>query len=579
MSAPQSEYHFQNRYRLFTEIVQQTADLVLVTNPQGEIVYVNPAWEACTGFPKDEVLGQNPSLISSGQHEPEFYARVWRSLLAGKSAQEVFLNKTRAGQLFYEEKTLTPVFDEQQQVVYFVSIGKDITRQLEQEDQLTYLTHYDVLTSLPNRRLLAERIQQRLKEAQVDEKQSPFALLCLGLDRFKAINESLGSHQGDELLKQTAQRLTACLPQDALLSRSTGDEFLILLPSIKNARSVAYMAHKVIHELERPFTLNATDTYISASIGITLYPHDGQTAEQLLSNADIALHRAKQAGGQSYHYFTDELTKEAVSRFQMENQLRQALLHKEFYLDYQPRISLVDGRVRGVEALVRWQKPDGRRVSPAEFIPQLEEMGLITSVGEWVLHTACKQVRQWQLAGLPDLRVSVNLSAKQFKQQDLCEIVKKCLTHAELDPCWLELEVTETLMIENIETSVSLLQNLRSMGISIAIDDFGAGYSSLGYLKHLPVNTLKIDKGFIDDLATDPADVAIVQAVIDMAHRMGLEVTAEGVEVAEQLDLLVGLGCEEVQGYYLARPMNAEKLGPWLLEPKAYDKQLLKDLC
>jgi EAL domain-containing protein (putative c-di-GMP-specific phosphodiesterase class I) len=264
----------------------------------------------------------------------------------------------------------------------------------------------------------------------------------------------------------------------------------------------------------------------------------------------------------------------------MENQLRQALLHKEFYLEYQPRISLVDGRVRGVEALIRWQKPDGTRVSPAEFIPQLEEMGLITSVGEWVLHTACIQTRIWQQAGLPEFKVSVNLSAKQFMQKDLCQIVDKCLNHADLDAGSLELEVTESLMIEDLDTSVRMLQRLKDMGISIAIDDFGAGYSSLGYLKHLPVNTLKIDKGFIDDLATDVADAAIVQAVISMAHRMGLEVTAEGVEEPDQLDLLVSLGCEEVQGFYLARPMLAERLEEWLLEPKAYSKHLLPNgLC
>jgi diguanylate cyclase (GGDEF)-like protein/PAS domain S-box-containing protein len=540
---------------------------------------VNPAWEKCTGYNKTEALEQKPSLISSGKHDKAFFERIWQTLVSGQSAQEIVINKTRSGELFYEEKTLTPVRNEQNQIVYFVSIGKDITRQLQQEDKLTYLTHYDALTGLPNRRLLADRLDQRLKEAQ-EEESSSFALLCLGLDRFKTINESLGNRLGDLLLQQTAQRLQGCLPKDATISRSSGDEFLILLQNIKNTRATAYIAHKIIHELERPFELGETETYISASVGITLSPHDGYTTDQLLSNADIALHRAKQAGGQNYHFFTDELTKEAVNRFQMENQLRQALLHKEFYLEYQPRISLVDGRVRGVEALIRWQKPDGTRVSPAEFIPQLEEMGLITSVGEWVLHTACIQTRIWQQAGLPEFKVSVNLSAKQFMQKDLCQIVDKCLNHADLDAGSLELEVTESLMIEDLDTSVRMLQRLKDMGISIAIDDFGAGYSSLGYLKHLPVNTLKIDKGFIDDLATDVADAAIVQAVISMAHRMGLEVTAEGVEEPDQLDLLVSLGCEEVQGFYLARPMLAERLEEWLLEPKAYSKHLLPNgLC
>jgi diguanylate cyclase (GGDEF)-like protein/PAS domain S-box-containing protein len=559
LSAPEPEQQFQDSYRLFTEIVQQTADLVLVTNTQGLIVYVNPAWEKCTGYNKTEALEQKPSLISSGKHDKAFFERIWQTLVSGQSAQEIVINKTRSGELFYEEKTLTPVRNEQNQIVYFVSIGKDITRQLQQEDKLTYLTHYDALTGLPNRRLLADRLDQRLKEAQ-EEESSSFALLCLGLDRFKTINESLGNRLGDLLLQQTAQRLQGCLPKDATISRSSGDEFLILLQNIKNTRATAYIAHKIIHELERPFELGETETYISASVGITLSPHDGYTTDQLLSNADIALHRAKQAGGQNYHFFTDELTKEAVNRFQMENQLRQALLHKEFYLEYQPRISLVDGRVRGVEALIRWQKPDGTRVSPAEFIPQLEEMGLITSVGEWVLHTACIQTRIWQQAGLPEFKVSVNLSAKQFMQKDLCQIVDKCLNHADLDAGSLELEVTESLMIEDLDTSVRMLQRLKDMGISIAIDDFGAGYSSLGYLSKLPIDTLKIDHMFVTDMATNQQGLSLVSTIINLAHSLELKVVAEGVETEEQSRLLRLLKCDEMQGYLFSKPVPVDVL-------------------
>lgn len=575
MKAPDYLLQLQDSHRLFTSVVEQTADLVLVTDTGGQIIYVNPAWEACTGYARNEVMGQQPSLLNSGRHESAFFARMWQCLQSGQSIQEVVINQRRDGELFYEEKTLTPVRNEQGEITYFVSIGKDITRQLHQQDQLTYLTHYDVLTGLPNRALLTERLTQRLRDAQAEPEQDQFALLCLGLDRFKSINESLGNRLGDELLKQTAERLTALLPDNATLARASGDEFLILLHNIRNPRSAAYTAHKLIHELERPFDLEQMETYISASIGITLFPHDGQTVDQLLNNADTALHRAKQAGGQDYCFFTDELTREAVSRFQLENQLRQALLHKEFFLEYQPRISLQDGGVRGVEALLRWQKPDGQRVSPVEFIPQLEEMGLITSVGEWVLHTACAQASLWQQSGLPPFKVSVNLSARQFQQDDLCKVVARCLEHAGLEPCWLELEVTESLMIQDFQESVTMLRNLRDMGISIAIDDFGAGYSSLGYLKHLPVNTLKIDKGFIDELASDVADAAIVQAVINMAHRMGLEVTAEGVEQADQLDLLISLGCEEVQGFYLARPMPVQKLEEWMQQPKSYSRHLL----
>jgi diguanylate cyclase (GGDEF)-like protein/PAS domain S-box-containing protein len=573
LKAPDYHLHLQDSYHLFTSIVEQTADLVLVTNTEGRIIYVNPAWEACTGYGRDEVLGQRPSLLNSGRHDKAFFTRIWQQLVSGQSAQELVINVKRDGELFYEEKTLTPVRNELGQIAYFVSIGKDITRQLDQQDQLSYLTHYDALTGLPNRALLTERLEQRLRDARVAE--DNFALLCLGLDRFKSINESLGNKLGDELLKQTAERLANLLPKNATVARSSGDEFLILLHQTRNARAAAYIAHKIIHELERPFDLGEMETYISASIGITLYPHDGDSVDQLLNNADIALHRAKQAGGQDYCYFTDELTRDAVSRFQMENQLRQALLHKEFFLEYQPRVSLVDGSVRGAEALLRWKKVDGTRVSPAEFIPQLEEMGLITSVGEWVLHTACMQASHWQKAGLPPFKVSVNLSARQFQQADLCRVVARCLEHSGLDPAWLELEVTESLMIQDLAESVAMLNRLREMGISIAIDDFGAGYSSLGYLKHLPVNTLKIDKGFIDELATDVADAAIVQAVINMAHRMGLEVTAEGVEQADQLDLLISLGCEEVQGYYLARPMPVPQLEDWILAPKSYSRHLL----
>lgn len=557
---------------VFTCLVEQTTDMVMITDLDGYIVYVNHAWEVGTGHRYDQVLGKTPALLRSDQHDQHFYRRLWNSLNQGRDFHDIFINRRADGTLFYEEKTLIALRDSDNNITHYASIGNSITQNQSTQERLVWLMHHDPVTGLPNRTMMLSQLDEEISRAKHHQHQ--LAVICLDLDRFKTLNDSLGPQLGDELLHQVACRLQEMLPENAMLARNSSDEFIAIFPSIRNTRTLAYTAHKLLHELERPFLLGDRESYISASMGISIYPDDGHKADQILRNVDAAMHRAKKSGGQQYHFYTEDMMYAAHDRFKLENQLRQALLHKEFYLEYQPRIAMSDGSLRSVEALLRWKNPEGIPVSPAEFIPMLEDMGLITSVGEWVLLTACRQLTQWHSMDLPPFRVSVNLSAKQFQQSNLTEVVAKSLSHAKLEAQWLELEITESLMIENFHQSLEALQELREMGVSLALDDFGAGYSSLGYLKHLPIQTLKIDRGFITDLVYDPADVAIVQAVTGMAHRMGISVTAEGVETSEQLALLAELGCEEGQGFYMGRPMAAEALVEWLTQPQTFRQQL-----
>ncbi|SEI91896.1 PAS domain S-box-containing protein/diguanylate cyclase (GGDEF) domain-containing protein [Allopseudospirillum japonicum] len=545
----------------YFQIIEQTDDLIMITDCVGKIDYVNPAFERCTGLSTKEILGQTPGMLKSGKHDSRFYMRLWRTLQQGQPFRDVFINRRKDGSLYYEEKTITPLRDASGRVTHYISTGKDISKHVETQERLAYVANHDILTGLPNRTALKERLDRRIQRAQLEDKQ--LALLLIDLDRFKQVNDSFGHRSGDQLLQEVARRIAELGGPQQLIARQSADEFIVLLENIRTPRAAAYIAHKLIHELERPFDLEGGHAYLSASIGITLYPTDGNSASQLLHNADIAMQRAKESGGETYRFFTDDMTTQAAQRLQMESQLRQALLHKEFFLEYQPRIDLKQGKLVAVEALLRWKRADGSRVSPAEFIPLLEEMGLITSVGEWVLHTACREARYWQEIGLPKIRVAVNLSARQFHQANLYDVVQKCLFHSGLPASCLELEITEGLMIDNVQESIALLQRLNHMGVHLSIDDFGTGYSSLAYLKRFPVHTLKVDRSFVNDVTTDPHDAAIVQTVIHLAHNLNLTVTAEGIETQAQLDFVRHHGCNEGQGYFLARPMPSENLIAW----------------
>lgn len=538
----------------FHQAMQQTEDMVMVTDCHGSIEYVNPAFLSQTGYSEAEVIGNNPRLLSSDEHNKAFYAQMWKTLRAGESFRNIFINRRRNGERYHEEKTITPIRDGNGQISHFVATGRDITDLINSEQRLNYLRRFDTMTGLPNRQRLSEQFEQHVMQ----RRKTPMALFLVDLDRLSRINDSLGRTAGDELLRQTANRLRKALPLH-FVGRLGSDAFMVLAEEIQTPDQAAHLAQKIQQIMALPFELTQAELFMSVSLGITLYPYDGDQFDELVNKADSAMHRCKEHD-QHFGFFTEDLTLQTQRRVQLENQLRQALLHKEFHLVFQPRVDLATGQINSAEVLLRWIKADGKMISPGEFIPVLEEMGLITSVGEWVLMRACVYASQWQKHG-HRMRISVNLSARQLRQPNLPAIVERCLESSGLAPDLLELELTETSMLEDVEHSIAILSQLREKGIRIAIDDFGTGYSSLAYLKKLPADTLKIDQAFVQELdGDDPSDRNIVQTIIQLAHNFNLSVTAEGIETEEQLAIIRELGCNEAQGFLLAKPMNETEL-------------------
>ena len=422
------------------------------------------------------------------------------------------------------------------------------------DQRVVHMAHHDVLTGLPNRTLLTDRVDQAITRAH--RSASKLALLFLDLDRFKNVNDSLGHAVGDQLLQAVSTRLTACLREEDTAARLGGDEFIISLPDVADASEAARVAARILADLAKPFSVCGHQLPAEASIGIALYPDDGDSAQTLMRNADTAMYHAKESGRANYQFFSSQMNERVSRRLSTETSLRRALEHGEFTLHYQPLIDLATGRIDGAEALARWPQPDHRLVSPAEFIPVAEDTGLIVPLGEWVLREACGQAQAWQ-ARQPGLRIAVNLSARQFRQKNLIGMIEQALCDTGLAPALLELELTEGMLMHHAEDTVQTLARLDEMGVRLAIDDFGTGYSSLSYLKRFPIHTLKIDRSFVQDLSTDPDDAAIVTAIVAMARGLNLNVTAEGVETEAQAAFLRSLSCDLAQGFHFGRPMPA----------------------
>jgi diguanylate cyclase (GGDEF)-like protein/PAS domain S-box-containing protein len=433
--------------------------------------------------------------------------------------------------------------------------GTDITERRQAEEKIAFLAYHDALTGLPNRVLLQDRLQQAI--AQAERVRNGLALVFLDLDNFKKINDSLGHAAGDALLREVAQRLKHCVRDSDTISRQGGDEFVLILRELRGVDSCVPVLGKIMESLQEPFIWEGNELSTSASLGIALYPEDGRDFETLRKKADLAMYRAKEAGRNTYRFFDEEMDEEAVEHLLMRSGLRRAVERGEFLLHYQPQIDLGSGRIIGAEALLRWQHPEYGLVPPGRFIPIAEESGLIVPIGEWVLREACRQCAQWLRAGLPPLVVAVNLSAAQFRRGSVEQAVRQALTDTGLPPVQLELELTESILIQDVESVLATVQRLKQLGIKVSIDDFGTGYSSLSYLKRFDIDKLKIDQSFIRDLASDPDDAAIVHAIIQMAHSLGLRAIAEGVETADMLQRLQVLGCDEAQGYHYARPLPA----------------------
>ncbi len=437
-------------------------------------------------------------------------------------------------------------------------LAHDITQRKLAEERLTFLAHHDGLTDLPNRPLFMDRLNQAL--ARVKWHQRLVAVLFLDLDHFKRINDSLGHDMGDLLLKAVAERLSSCVRAGDTVARIGGDEFTIVLADVAQAEDVPKVGQKIIDTISRPFSLMGQEFFITISMGISIFPNDGQDAQILVKNAYAAMYRAKEQGRNHYQYYSPAMNVRTLERLALESNLRHALARKELLLYYQPRVDLETGRITGVEALLRWQYPDLGLVSPSQFVPLAEETGLIIPIGEWVLRTACAQNKLWQSMGLSPVRVAVNLSARQFEQRNLVETIGRVIKETGLDPNYLELELTEGLIMKNPEITIATLRSLHEMGIQVSIDDFGTGYSSLSYLKRFPIHALKIDQSFVRDIIIDPDGTVIVTAIILLAHSLKLKVIAEGVETQDQLDFVRSLKCHEIQGYFFSKPLPSEEM-------------------
>lgn len=556
----------EEELRLRERAIESTSQGIAITenNPELTITYVNPAFETITGYSKGDIYGRGIDFLF-GHDVQQAEIKSIRNAQREQTEEEVVLRCYRSdGLLFWNEMHLAPVVDPDGKITHYVLIINDITERKAMEGQLMHQATHDTLTDLPNRVLLQDRIRQAILYAQRDN--SIAAVLFIDLDRFKLINDSLGHNMGDSLLCVVSNRLKGCLRATDTVARIGGDEFVVILSPIFAIEDIVHITQKIIAAMRLPFQIEERELSTTASVGITCYPRDGYDAATLIRNADTAMYHAKDLGRDNFQFFTDEMNRVVSHRLVMENNLRHALDQNEFYLNYQPIIHLSDYRVTGVEALLRWENEHLGRISPVEFIPVAEEMGLIIPIGRWVLKTACLQLKEWEKKGLKDIQVSVNVSGRQLSQENFAEMVLDILQETQLNPQFLVLELTESMLMDHTDNTLKKLNKLREYGVKLAIDDFGTGYSSLSYLKRLPVDKLKIDRAFVGDIGVDPNDEAIVMAIIAMSKTLSLGVIAEGAQTKQQMDFLQKYQCDEVQGYYFSKPLKAEACTTLLLE-------------
>ncbi|MBX7274503.1 EAL domain-containing protein [Pseudomonas sp. ERGC3:05] len=548
----------RERLRQAAAVFDCTREGVLVTDAQGLIVHVNRAFMEITGYCREDVMGERPSLFKSGRHSSNFYQQMFQVLdHEGEWSGEIW-NRRKSGEIYPQWQTIRVIHDDQGQVSHHVAVFSDISAIKDSEHELAHLAHHDPLTDLPNRLLFTDRAEQALASAQVHKRGC--ALLLMDLDHFKIINDSLGHNVGDQLLKAVGERLKGLFGPGVTLARLGGDEFAVLAESCPQVIQAAAMAQRMLDAMKEPFVFDGNPLFISASVGISLFPSDALSAQQLLRNADSALFKAKSAGREGYALYTEELTAHAQNRVEIASELRRALEQQELRVYYQPVHNLQDSRLIGVEALVRWQHPERGLVPPGEFIPIAERTGLIADIDAWVMDQACRQMCQWLADGAPLSFIAVNVSSRLFARRELYEQVAQVLHATGLDPAFLELEVTESAVMDDPEVALEQLHRLRELGLRLAIDDFGTGYSSLLRLKRLPVQKLKIDQGFVAGVPWDEDDAAIVRVVIALAKSMGMQVQAEGIEQVEQARFLSEQECDMGQGYWFGRPMPANEI-------------------
>ncbi|MFI3157364.1 MAG: EAL domain-containing protein [Methylococcaceae bacterium] len=551
----------EEELQLAAKVFENSDEGILITDHQSRIVKVNPAFTAVTGYDADEVTGKSPAILKSHKHSSEFYRQMWNKINREGSWQGEIWNRRKNGDFYLECLSINAITDQFGRASHFIGIFSDITRRRHDEQQIEIMAHYDALTDLPNRVLFNERLKHCIVRATRHKQW--ISVLFLDLDRFKNLNDTLGHFMGDLLLQGVAKRLKDCVRESDTVSRFGGDEFMIVLSDFENEQTVtlhtAEIAQKILSELTKAFDLSGNKFMTTTSIGVAFFPKDGHSVAELMKNADTAMYHAKGQGRNNYQCYSDDMREQALTRSTLENDLRSALENQELVLHYQPIVNLQTDEIVGFEALIRWRHPKRGLISPDQFIPIAEETGLITGIGEWVLHSACQQLKVWHDAGRSHLKMSVNLSARQFMQHNLVEIVKHVLDLYALEAQYLELEITETVIMKNMNQTTKMLRNLQHLGVSISLDDFGTGYSSLTYLKLFPVNVLKIDRSFIRDILEANDDKVIVNSIIAIAQHMRLNIITEGIEQPEQANYLKNQGCQFGQGYLFAMPCIAEE--------------------
>ena len=551
----------EEKLRLSATVLEHIADGVTVLDVHGRIRAINPAFTQITGYTEMEALGQQSSLTRPGRDDEPFYRQMWQDLLETGFWRGERWETRKNGEAYLEWLTVSSVRDDSDQVTHYVCVFSDITEVKESQDKLDHLAHHDPLTALPNRLLFHDRLQHAMVRCARAGQQ--LAVLFIDLDRFKNVNDTLGHHVGDLLLKQVAGQLAACLREGDTLARLGGDEFIVLLEDIGGVAGATRVAAKLIAMFEQPFMVSGYELFVTGSVGISLYPQDGRDMHLLIRNADVAMYQAKARGRNNFQFYAPSMSGDGALRLRMETLLRRAIERDEIYLAYQPQVEIDSGRLIGVEALLRWNCPELGQVAPDRFIPLAEDTGLIGQLGLWVLHAACRQMVAWEAAGLAMPKIAVNLSVRQFERGGMAATVAAVLSEAGLAPGRLQLEVTESAIM-NTGDALQYVNDLHAIGVGLAIDDFGTGYSSLAYLKQLPVQTLKIDRSFIKDIPQDPDDEAIAIAIIQLGKSMNLSVIAEGVEREDQAAFLLRHGCNRAQGYLYGKPVpSGEILARW----------------
>ncbi len=540
---------------LAAHVFKHSGEAIMITDHDNHIIDVNPAFTRLTGYPMEEVRGKDPRFLSAGNTPREVYLAMWQSIREQGFWQGELWDRRKDGAIYPKELIISVVRNVRGGIDYYLASFIDISERKAAEERLEQVAHHDALTGLFNRFSLQERLEQALATAHREKRAA--AVMFIDMDRFKVINDTLGHAVGDELLIEVGRRLSGNVRESDIVARLGGDEFVVVLTEVENATAAARVADKLLGALGKVYQLGEHELHSTPSIGLALYPDDGNDSVSLMKNADTAMYHAKAQGRNNAQFFTATMNQSTVARLKLESDLRAALEHQQFELHYQPQLEARSGRAVGVEALVRWRHPQDGLIAPLKFIPVAEETGLILPLGEWVLDEACRQIRAWRGQGIAGVTMAVNLSALQLDSPSLLEFVAQTLTKHGLSGADLELEVTESVAMKNPEASIGVLKALRELGVRLSIDDFGTGYSSLSYLKLLPIHSLKLDRSFVRDIETDDNDVAICAATITLAHALGLNVIAEGVENAAQREFLVAQNCDFLQGYLFSKPLPA----------------------